>query len=111
MIRKLVGNPDRFNFDQFIEMLLTHDSLFEMSQALTQECNRVEASMSGRGGPQARADGGQRYVTRLTKVGYWFHYGRLAPDGGEPTACRRLAEKLIAAGVLRPEALAAIRVA
>jgi hypothetical protein len=66
--------------------------------------------MTGRGGPQARADGAGDYVGRLKRVGFWFHNGYPAPDNGrEDTACHRIAVKLVAKGQLKPEALDARR--
>lgn len=64
--------------------------------------------MSGRGGPQARADGGVAYVARLKRVMFWFHSGRLADQGQEVATCRRLAESFVAKGQIKPEALAAL---
>jgi hypothetical protein len=65
-----ITNSDRFDFDSFVDSILELDDIHEMFDALHQECRRVEASMIGRGGPQARADGGAAYVVRLKRVGF-----------------------------------------
>jgi hypothetical protein len=105
MTRKPIPNPSRFDFDGFIDSIIELD-FPAMFQALDQECRRVEASMTGRGAPQARADGGGDYVARLKRVGFWFHYGKPTPGHShEVAACRRIAIKLIEKRQLKPEAL------
>ena len=108
MNRKSIPNRGRYDFDGFIDSLIDL-GFHEMGAALDHECSRVEASMVGRSGPQARADGGAAYVARLKHVGYWLHQGTLAPGRRESTACWRLAEKLVARGEFKPEALDAIK--
>ncbi len=108
MARPPTPNRERFNFDGFIESLLDLD-IEAMAAAITREYQRVDASMSGRGGPQARADGGTAYCRRLLAVGFWLHHGRLPPDRPERGACLRLAERLVERGDLTEEALDAIR--
>ena len=101
---KPTPNYRRFDFDAFISSV--HDLGFiEMFNALQNECARVEASMQGRGGPQARADGGADYVARLKRVLFWFHHGVLADRGQEAATCHRIAEKLVEKKYLKPEAL------
>lgn len=81
---KPIPNYRRFDFDAFIASLSDPGlDFFRTFQAFERECARVEASMSGRGGPQARADGGGQYVARLKRVMFWFHHGALADDGNE----------------------------
>jgi hypothetical protein len=107
-MRKLIPNYNRFNFDAFIEGILDQN-FHEMYAAINSECRRVEESMRGRGGPQARLDGGVEYVARLKRVAFWFYNGLPVPDGREATTCRRIAERLIAKGEIKPEALDAFR--
>jgi hypothetical protein len=101
---KPTPNYRRFDFDKFVASVLDLDFL-EMFQAFGDECARVEASMRGRGGPQARADGGAHYVDRLKRVMFWFHHGTLADNGAEAATCHQIAEKLAEKGQLKPEAL------
>ena len=108
MSRKPILNRGRYEFERFIDSLIEL-GFSEMGEALDHECSRVEANMVGRGGPQARADGGGAYVARLKHVGHWLHQGTLAPGRRESMACWRLAEKLVARGELKPEALDAIK--
>jgi hypothetical protein len=108
MTRKPIPNRNRFDFDAFIDSIIELD-FRQMFQTLDQECKRVEASMTGRGGPQARADGGGDYVARLKRVGFWFHNGKPPPgDSREVAACRRIAVKLIEKGQMKPEVLDAL---
>jgi len=69
--RKIIPHPNRFNFDTCIEAIIDL-GFAEMFRAIDGECGRVEAMMTGRGGPQARADGGGEYVARLKKVAFGF---------------------------------------
>lgn len=101
---KPTPNYRRFDFDKFIASVIDL-GFIEMFHAFDRECARVEASMSGRGGPQARADGGGQYVARLKRVLFWFHHGALADSGQEAITCHRIAEKLVEKGQLKPEAL------
>ena len=103
-------NRERYDFDRFINSILPL-SFPEMADTLNRECILVEESMVGRGGPQARADGGADYVARLKAVGYRLHCGTLVPGPGrrESSACWKLAENLVARGELKPEALDAIK--
>ena len=106
MSRTPISNPARFNFDGFVERVLSREGHFlEIGHAFERECAQAEAAMSGRGGPQARADGGREYVARLKRVLFWFHHGALADHGQERETCRRLAERFVASGNLKPEAL------
>ena len=107
MTHKLIPNRERYDFDKFIDSIIELN-FHEMFETLNEECRQTEASMTGRGGPQARADGAREYVNRLKRVGFWFHNGTLVPDGREATTCRRIAEKLIARGDLSPKALEVI---
>jgi hypothetical protein len=86
MTRKLVPNLSRFDFGRFIDSI-TDLNFTDMGSAVDQECKRVEASMTGRGSPQARADGGA--TMSLASL----------------AACRQLAVKLIEKGQLKSEAL------
>jgi hypothetical protein len=104
MTRKPIPNYSRFDFDKFINSIIDLDS-HEMFQALNRQCAQVEASMRGRGGPQARADGGNEYVGRLKRVMFWFHCGGLADNGEEAATCHRIAVKLVEKEQLKPEAL------
>jgi hypothetical protein len=104
MTKKLIPNYGRFDFDRFIDSVIDL-GFAEMFQAFDGECARVEASMRGRGGPQARADGGGEYVGRLKRVMFWFHHGALADHGVEAATCHRIAVKLVEKGHLKPEAL------
>jgi len=101
---KPIPNYNRFDFDSFISSVLDL-GFIEMFNALQSECARVEASMRGRGGPQARADGGADYVARLKRVLFWFHHGVLADHGQESATCHRIAEKLVEKKHLKPGAL------
>jgi hypothetical protein len=105
MTGKPISNRDRFDFDRFMDSIMDL-GFHEMFNALNNECLRIEASMSGRGGPQARADGAGDYVSRLKRVGFWFHNGYPPPyDGREDAVCYRIAVKLAEKGELRPESL------
>lgn len=106
MTRTPTPNYTRFDFERFVDELLARDlSFVEFFQAFDRECGRAEQAMSGRGGPQARADGGVAYAARLKRVLFWFHHGMLGDKGQEATTCHRLAEKLAARGDLKPAAL------
>ena len=98
----------RFDFDKFVDRVIDLGFL-EIFEAFDRECARVEASMRGRGGPQARADGGYEYVARLKRVLFWLHHGVLADSGEEARTCHRIAEKLVEKGHFKPEALNAFR--
>ena len=101
---RLTPSYRRFDFEQFVDSVMDL-GFMEMFQALSEECVRVEASMKGRGGPQARADGGAEYVGRIKRVLFWFHHSALADTGQEAITCQRIAERLVAKGQLKPEAL------
>jgi hypothetical protein len=101
---KPTPNYRRFDFDKFVASVIDFGFL-EMFQAFNDECARVEANMGGRGGPQARADGGAQYVARLKRVMFWFHHSSLADNGAEAITCHQIAEKLVEKGQLKPEAL------
>lgn len=101
---QIIPNRNRFNFDVFIDGIIDRD-FAHMFAAIDAECRRVEESMRGRGGPQARADGGGEYVARLKRVAFWFFNGVPVPDGYEAATCRRIAERLVAKDEIKPEAL------
>jgi hypothetical protein len=101
---KTTPNYRRFDFAKFVDSVIDLDFL-TMAGAFNDECLRVEASMRGRGGPQARADGGAEYVACLKRVLFWFHHNALADKGPQAETCRRIAEMLVKKGQLKPEAL------
>ena len=110
MGRNPAPNYDRFDFEGFVERAISRDAGFnDLTQVFQNECGSVEHMMRGRGGPQARADGGHTYVARLKRVLFWFHHGVLADQGQERDTCHRLAEKLVARGDLKTEALIVFR--
>jgi hypothetical protein len=102
--RSLIPHPERFDFARFIASVLDL-SAYEMADAITSEAQSVEAAMRGRGGAQARADGGAAYITRLLALGFWLHHGYVRPHQPELAACRQLAKALIARGEMKPEGL------
>jgi hypothetical protein len=104
MTRKPIPNYERFDFNKFVDSVIDL-GFSEMFQAFDGECARVEASMRGRGGPQARADGGGEYVARLKRMMFWFHHGALADYGVEAATCHRISVKLVEKRQLKPEAL------
>lgn len=108
MTRKPTPNYDRFDFGKFVNSKMDMD-YHEMLRAFDQECARVEASMRGRGGPQAQVDGGRAYVARLKRVLFWLQHFALADRGQEAPTCRKIAIKLVDKGQLKPEALMIFR--
>lgn len=106
MAAKLVPNYGRFDFDRFVNSVMTQGlDLDEMRSAFAAECERAVSSTRGRGGPQARADGAQDYAARLRMVLFWFHHFALANKGEEAAVCQKIALQLIEKGDLKPEAL------
>jgi hypothetical protein len=100
-------SPDRFDFETFIAAVIDLD--FElMFAAIDCECDRVERAMQRKGGLQARADGGEEYVSKLKQVTTSFHTGLIPPGSPPPVraACRRIGEQLVGKGLLEAAVLA-----
>jgi hypothetical protein len=107
MAGKLTPNRDRFNFGRFIDSIPAHANFRQAFDAIQRECTSVERMMSGRGGPQTRADGGAHYASKLKRVANWFHTGFPPPaaTADEIAACQRFAERFVATGELNPATL------
>ena len=102
MAKKLIPHRDRYKFDDFMRSIMELN-FEEMFAAIDRECQNVERSMTGRGGPQARADGGAQYVAGLKRIANFFHTGIVPPacNLGERGFCREIARRLVAKGKLK----------
>lgn len=109
MTRKPTPNHGRFDFDRFVERVCNLENLdkTKLSEALDSEIATVEAKMRGRGGPQARADGGVGYVSRIRKLRFNLENPGtlLQTNDGETAACHKIGVKLVENGQLEPDAL------
>jgi hypothetical protein len=87
--KKLVSNRERFDFHRFMSSAIAGER-HEIERSLQRECVAVEDSMRGRGGPQARIDGGFEYVAKLKRILFWIGHGRLPEAQDEAAICKRI---------------------
>ena len=102
----ITPNSDRFDAWRFLDSVAGR-SYGETRQAIDDECGRAERMVSGKGGPQARADGVVTYIGALKRILNYFHTGRPLPDASlaERKYLHGIAERGVRDGDLRPEAL------